>query len=174
MAATTGQQSRRFLTLTLGAETFAIEINVVREILDFTYITRIPQTPGFMRGVVNVRGSAVPVVDLGVKLGLGEVTQSINTRIVIVEIRHGDTVSLMGALADSVKEVLELETASIAPPPSLGADAGVACIQGIGSHEGRFILLLDVTKVFGTDEVLHLAEALADQAAAVSESQSAA
>ena len=174
MAETNRQQSRRYLTLTLGGEFFAIEIHMVREILDFTEITRIPQTPASMRGVVNVRGSAVPVVDLGVKLGLGEVVHTIHTRIVIVEIRHGDTVSLMGVLADSVKEVLELDAAAIAPPPSLGAAVEVACLEGIGRHEGRFILLLNVDRVFGTSEVLDIARAMADPAAAFADAQSAA
>ena len=174
MAETDGRQSRRFLTLTLGGEFFAIEIHVVREILDFTDITRIPQTPDYMRGVVNVRGNAVPVMDLGVKLGLGEVARSINTRIVIVEIRHGDQVSLIGALADSVKEVLELEDSAIAPPPSLGTAVDVACIQGIGRNESRFILLLDVNQVFGTGEVYDLAAALADRDARIPGEQSAA
>ncbi|MHC1713072.1 MAG: chemotaxis protein CheW [Solidesulfovibrio sp.] len=164
----------RYLTLTLGGEFFAIDIFAVREILDYTDITRIPQTPECMRGVVNVRGKAVPVVDLGVKLGLGEVTRTINTRIVIVEIRHDGEVSMMGALADSVKEVLEIDAASIAPPPSLGASVDVASIQGIARHEDRFILLLDVDRVFGTDAVLDIAAALSDREQAFSGEQSAA
>jgi purine-binding chemotaxis protein CheW len=164
----------RYLTLTLGGESFAIDIFAVREILDYTDITRIPQTPAYMRGVVNVRGNAVPVVDLGVKLGLGEVTRTINTRIVIVEMRHDGEVSMMGALADSVKEVLELDTSSIAPPPSLGASVDVACIQGIARHESRFILLLDVDRVFGSGEVLDIAAALSDRETAFSGEQSAA
>jgi purine-binding chemotaxis protein CheW len=174
MVGTDSQQSRRFLTLTLGGEFFAIEIHIVREILDYTNITRIPQTPTYMRGVVNVRGSAVPVIDLGLKLGLGEVAQTINTRIVIVEIRHEDNVSLMGALADSVKEVLEIETSAIAPPPSMGAAVDIPCILGIGRHEGRFILLLDVNQVFGTGEVLDITAALADRETAFPGAQSAA
>ena len=78
--------ANRYLTLTLGSESFAIRIDAVREILDYTEITRIPQTPPFMRGVVNVRGAAVPVVDLAYKLGLGDVQRTIHTRIVILEV----------------------------------------------------------------------------------------
>ena len=162
MPAVSQPESQRFLTMTLGQEIFAIDIFSVREILDYTDITRIPQTPEFMRGVVNVRGSAVPVVDLKVKFGLGQVERTLNTRIVIVEIRRDDTVSVMGALADSVKEVLELETDRIDPPPRMGAAVNADFIRGIGKHDNRFILILDVDKVFSTDESQDLSQLLAE------------
>ena len=149
--------SRRYLTLTLGSESFAINIDVVREILDYTDITRIPQAPPFMRGVVNVRGAAVPVVDLAHKLGLGEVKRTINTRIVIMEVIRDGVPAVMGALADSVREVLELDDGNIAPPPRMGAQDKADCLRGIGNHEGRFILVLDVDRVFATDELLDMA-----------------
>jgi len=153
--------SQRFLTLTLGEELFAIDIFSVREILDYTDITRIPQTPEYMRGVVNVRGNAVPVVDLRMKFGLGRVERTLNTRIVIVEIKKDDTLSVMGALADSVKEVLELETDRIDPPPRMGAAVRADFIRGIGKHGDRFLLVLDVDKVFSSDEIQDLSR-LAD------------
>ena len=152
--------SSRYLTLTLGSDSFAISIDVVREILDYTDITRIPQTPPFMRGVVNVRGAAVPVVDLAHKLGLGEVKRTISTRIVIIEVTHDGVPSVMGALADSVREVLELDDSNIAPPPRLGTQDKADCLRGIGNHEGRFILVLDVDRVFATDELLDMAALL--------------
>lgn len=154
--------SQRFLTMTLGEELFAIDIFSVREILDFTDITRIPQTPDFMRGVVNVRGSAVPVIDLKMKFGLGEVTRTLNTRIVIVEIRRDGEISVMGALADSVKEVLELETDRIDPPPRMGAAIRADFIRGIGKHGNRFILILDVDRVFSSDEIQDLSQLLGE------------
>jgi purine-binding chemotaxis protein CheW len=165
MAAEGQSDSLRFLTMTLGNEIFAIDIFSVREILDYTDITRIPQTPEFMRGVVNVRGSAVPVVDLKMKFGLGQVERTLNTRIVIVEIRHEDTVSVMGALADSVKEVLELELDRIDPPPRMGAAVRADFIRGIGKHNDRFILILDVDKVFSSEEILDLSPMLPETAA---------
>ncbi|WP_300162392.1 chemotaxis protein CheW [Solidesulfovibrio sp.] len=158
---------RRVLTLTLG-ETgcFAIDIFVVREILDFTEITRLPRMPEHMRGVVDVRGQAVPVVDLGVKLGFGPVEQTIHTRIVIVEqTDEQGQVRLIGALTEAVKEVLELDEAGIAPPPSMGMEVENSCIQGISHHDGRFIVLLDTARVFDTDEVQGLA-GLVERAAA--------
>lgn len=154
--------SQRFLTMTLGNEIFAIDIFSVREILDYTDITRIPQTPEFMRGVVNVRGSAVPVIDLRMKFGLGQVERTLNTRIVIVEIKRDDTVSVMGALADSVKEVLEIESDRIDPPPRMGAAVRADFIRGIGRHGDRFVLVLDVDKVFSSDELQDLSQMLSD------------
>ncbi len=154
--------SQRFLTMTLGNELFAIDIFSVREILDFTEVTRIPQTPEFMRGVVNVRGSAVPVIDLKMKFGLGRVERTLNTRIVIVEIKKDETVSVMGALADSVKEVLELETDRIDPPPRMGAAVRADFIRGIGKHGDRFLLILDVDKVFSNEEIQDLSQIVSE------------
>ena len=157
MQESTANISKRYLTLTLGGESFAININVVREILDYTSITRIPQAPAYMLGVVNVRGAAVPVVDLAQRLGLGDVQRTINTRVVIIEVAHDGATTVMGALADSVREVLELDDASIAPPPQMGATGGVECLRGVGNHEGRFILILNIDKVFGTDDIFDMA-----------------
>jgi purine-binding chemotaxis protein CheW len=157
MQESVAHDSRRYLTLTLGSESFAIGINAVREILDYTEITRIPQAPPSMRGVVNVRGAAVPVVDLAQKLGLGEVQRTINTRIVIMEVTRDGVPTVMGALADSVREVLELDSDGIAPPPRMGAKDSADCLRGIGNHDGRFILVLDVDRVFATDDLIDMA-----------------
>lgn len=148
----------RFLTLTLGKEHFALNIYAVREILDMTEITRIPKTEDYMRGVVNVRGTAVPVVDLRMKFGMEPVEATLNTRIVILEIRRGEDVTVVGAMADSVREVLELDPGSIDPPPSMGASVSTDFIRGIGKHDGRFLIVLDVDRLFATDEVHVLAQ----------------
>ena len=152
--------SGRFLSLTLGRELFALGIDSVREILDYTEVTRIPQAPPYMRGVVNVRGAAVPVMDLAQKLGLGQVTQTINTRIVIMEVVRDGAVSMVGLLADSVKEVLEIDPAAIAPPPAMSDSADAACLRGIANHEGRFILMLDGNRIFATDATYDLGSML--------------
>ena len=150
--------SNRFLTFTLGREMFALDISSVREILDMTDITHIPQTPDAVRGVVNVRGAAVPVIDLRLRFGMEEAERTVNTRIVIVEIPNGDGVTVLGAIADSVKEVLEMEPDAIAPPPAMGASVKTDFLRGIGKADGRFILVLDIAQVLGTDEVLALGE----------------
>lgn len=158
---------RRFLTLTLGETgVFAIDIYVVREILDYMDITRLPHMPDYMRGVVDVRGHAVPVLDLGRKLGFGPVNQTLSTRIVIVEQPDPDGgVRLVGALTEAVKEVLELDAQAIAPPPTMGTDVERACIQGIARHNGRFIIILDTARVFSDEDLAGLA-GFSQQAAA--------
>jgi len=154
----------RFLTFTLGDAFFALNIASVREILDLPDITRIPGAPDYMRGVVNVRGTAVPVMDLRHKFGLGRVEKTLNTRVVIAEITKGDATSVVGAMADSVKEVLELEPEAIDPPPAMGAAVRTDYIRGIGKHDGRFILILDADKVFTTDEVQDVARIMEEAA----------
>ncbi len=151
--------TERFLTLTLDEEYFALDIYSVREILDMTEITRIPQTPKFMLGVVNVRGNAVPVIDLRLKFGMDKGETTLNTRIVIMEIKRGDEdIAVLGAMADSVKEVLEMESEKIDQPPKMGTSIRTDFIRGIGKHNGKFILILDIDKVFSTEELEALGE----------------
>ena len=150
--------SNRFLTFTLGREMFALDISTVREILDMTDITGIPQTPPAVRGVVNVRGAAVPVIDLRLRFGMEEAERTVNTRIIIVEIPSSEGMAVLGAIADSVKEVLEMEPEAIAPPPSMGASVKTDFLRGIGKAGGKFVLVLDIAKVLGSDEVLALGE----------------
>lgn len=158
-------KTQRFLTFTLDKELFALDINSVREILDMSEITRIPQAPQFMRGVVNLRGNAVPVMDLRQRFGLEPTAQTVNTRIIIIEQPEGHDLLLIGALADSVKEVIELDPDHMDPPPRMGSKIGTEFITGIGKQGSKFIILLDVTKVFATDSLRHaagMAEALLD------------
>lgn len=143
----------KYLTLVIAGEFYAIEISSVREVLDMTEITRIPQTPEFMRGVVNLRGNAVPVMDLRLKFGMGKTERTINTRIVIMEIASGEEIWLLGAIADSVKEVLEIEESMIDPPPRMGTGIRTEFLKGLAKYEGKFILLLDTKKVFSTEEL---------------------
>mgnify|MGYP000906766174 CR=1 FL=1 len=166
MADTGRAEAGRYLTLTLGEDFFALDIGSVREILDMTDITRIPQTPRFMSGVVNVRGAAVPVIDLRLKFGMPAGERTLNTRIVIMEVGDGESQHVIGAIADSVKEVLDLEADAIDPPPRMGLNLGADFIRGIGKRDGKFLLILDVDKVFSSDEILSLKEAgaLADEA----------
>ncbi len=157
----------RFLTFTLGEIFFALNIHSVREILDLPEITRIPGAPDYMRGVVNVRGTAVPVMDLRMKFGLGQVEKTVNTRVVIVEIAKNDSTSVVGALADSVKEVLELEPEAIDPPPSMGAAVRTDFVRGIGKHGGRFLLILDVDKIFASEDIQDVSRIVEEAAGAV-------
>src|SRR5512136_496350 len=102
-------ESMQFLTFKLGEEIFALDITKVREVLDFTSVTKVPRTPEFMRGVINLRGSVVPVVDLRLKFGMSRTENTVNTCIIIVEVTVDGEMIVLGALADSVQEVLDLE-----------------------------------------------------------------
>ena len=158
-----GVRAGRYLSLALGDEVFAIAIEAVREILDDRETTRIPWMKPWMRGVINVRGTAIPVMDLAAALGLGAVRHGLDTRIVILEFRHEDRISRLGGLADSVENVV-----SLAPEAThrqgLGEHAGIgACLQGIARLEDGFVQVLDVAQLFslakGTDPIADLAAA---------------
>jgi purine-binding chemotaxis protein CheW len=153
MHATRAAGSGKYLTLTLGPELYALDISAVREILDMTEITRIPRMPHYMLGVVNVRGSAVPVLDLKRKFGMEPIQPTLNTRIVILEIMHQGTVSCIGGMADSVREVLELPAEEIDQPPRMGAAVDAAFLTGMGRVGDRFVMLLDADRVFTGEEL---------------------
>src|SRR5687768_11578253 len=114
-------QTGQFLTFGLGSELFAIDVQRVREVLDLSPITRVPQAAEFMLGVVNVRGSAVPVINLRSRFGLPAAATTVNTRIIVLDLTYEGEVTPLGALADSVNEVLEIDESQIAPPPRIGA-----------------------------------------------------
>ena len=149
----------KYLTFTLDEEFFALDISTVREIQDVTTITRIPQASPHMRGVVNLRGNAVPVLDIKLQFGMARTEQTIHTRIIILEcVRNGKEVHV-GVLADSVKEVLEIEDKDIDPPPRMGTVVQADCIKGVAKKNNRFILLLDMHRVLGLQAERDEAEA---------------
>jgi len=143
----------QYLTFKLDEEVFALDVAKVREILDFTAITKVPQTPDFMRGVINLRGSVVPVVDMRLKFGMSMTEKTVNTCIVVVEVATEGETTVLGALADSVQEVIELEPGQIEPAPRIGTKLRTDFIRGMGKHDGRFIMILDIDKVFSSDEI---------------------
>ena len=146
-------ETTQYLTFKLEDELFALDIGKVREVLDFTSITKVPQTPDYMRGVINLRGSVVPVVDLRLKFGMTMAEQTVNTCVIIVEVDMGGEDVVMGAMADSVQEVLDLEPDHIEPPPRIGAKLNLDFIRGMGKHQDQFIIILDIDKVFTIDEL---------------------
>ncbi|MBF0182282.1 MAG: chemotaxis protein CheW [Magnetococcales bacterium] len=150
-------KTQRVLTLTLDGDLYALDIFMVREILDVSQITRIPQAQDCMLGVVNLRGNAVPVMDLRRRFGLPSGQRTVNSRIIIMEFFNDQDLHLIGALADSVKEVLELDPAQVAPPPRMGTRAPIDLITGICRHNERFVILLDASKVFSLEEVINAA-----------------
>ncbi|MBF0406312.1 MAG: chemotaxis protein CheW [Candidatus Riflebacteria bacterium] len=146
-------KTTQYLTFKLGDEIFGVDVAQVREILDFTTVTKVPQTPEFMRGVINLRGSVVPVVDMRLKFGMNKTEKSVNTCIVVVEVALETETLIIGALADSVQEVIELEPNQIEPPPKIGNRLKVEFLKGMGKRDEAFIMILDIDRVFSASEI---------------------
>ena len=154
VAATGGHQ--QFLTFLLGEEIFGVEVVQVREILDLVAITRVPQMPDYMLGVINLRGSVVPVIDLRRKFGLPARETTRDNCIVVLEVDFGGEVTVVGALADAVQEVLELGADAIEPAPRLGMKLKTEFIRGMGKKDEQFLILLDINRIFSSDELAAL------------------
>jgi len=146
----------QYLTFKLQDEIFALDISTVREVLDFTTITKVPKTPDFMRGVINLRGSVVPVIDLRLKFGMTVTEKTVNTCVIIVEVKVDGEKVILGVLADSVQEVMDLENDKIEPAPRIGTHLKTDFIKGMGKHYDQFLMLLDIDKVFSSNEIAEL------------------
>lgn len=157
-------ETRQYLTFRLSSEIYAIDVANVREILEVGDITRVPQTPPYMRGVINLRGSVVPVMDLRLKFGMTETEQTINTCIVVVEAQVDGEKLVVGTLADSVQEVFEMEPGQIEPAPRIGTRLNTDFIRGMGNHDGQFIMILDIDMVFSAEDLLLSTDAVAEAA----------
>ncbi len=146
-------EATQYLTFKLDDEVFAIDISTVREVLEYTTVTKVPRTPEFMKGVINLRGGVVPVVDLRLKFGMSEAEKTVNTCVIIVEVSVDGESAVLGALADSVQEVLDLEADQIEPAPKIGTRLKTDFIKGMGKRDDQFIMILDINKVFSSDEL---------------------
>ncbi len=143
----------QYLTFKLENEIFALDISKVREVLDFTTVTKVPKTPEFMRGVINLRGTVVPVVDLNLKFGRSKTEKTVNTCIIITEVTVDNETTVLGALADSVQEVMDLEPGQIEAAPRIGTRLNTDFIRGMGKRDNSFVIILDIDKVFSIDEL---------------------
>jgi purine-binding chemotaxis protein CheW len=128
-------------------------VSHVREILEFTTVTKVPQTPDYMRGVINLRGSVVPVLDMRLKFGMSMTEKTVNTCIIVVEVSLEGENMIIGALVDSVQEVSELEPDQIEPAPRIGTRLKTEFIKGMGKKDDRFIIILDIDRVFSSEEL---------------------
>ncbi len=153
MSATGITETTQYLTFRLDEEIFALDISKVREVLDYTNITKVPRTPEFMRGVINLRGNVVPVVDMRLKFGMSMTERTVNTCIIIVEITLDGDTTVLGALADSVQEVIELGAEQIEPAPRIGTRLRTEFIRGMGKRDEQFVIILDIDKIFSADEI---------------------
>lgn len=145
--------SQQFLSFALGDEIFAVNVLQVKEILDVINITRVPQMPDYMLGVINLRGSVVPVVDLRCKFGMEKGARNKDNCIVVLEIDFEGERIVIGALTDAVREVLDLTTDQIEPPPRMGMKLKSEFISGMGKQGESFIIILDIDKIFSSDEL---------------------
>jgi purine-binding chemotaxis protein CheW len=153
MSVTEITETRQYLTFRLGNEVFATDVAKVREVLDFTTITKIPRTPDFMSGVINLRGNVVPVVDLRLCFEMSKTETTVNTCIVVVEMLVDGESNVIGALADSVEEVIDLEPEQIQPPPRIGTKIRTDFIKGMGKRDTQLIMILDIDRVFSVEDL---------------------
>jgi purine-binding chemotaxis protein CheW len=158
-------ETTQYLTFKLAEEIFAFDVSQVREVLDISSITKVPGAPEFMRGVINVRGSVVPVVDMRLKFGMAKTEKTVDTRMVVFDTTLDGEATALGALADSVHEVIELDPDQIEDPPKIGTRWRTEYIKGIGKRNEEFIIILDIDRVFAADE-LALADAIVQEAVA--------
>ena len=152
MSVSTITEATQYLTFKLAEEVFALDVAKGREILDFTAVTKVPQTPDFMRGVINLRGSVVPVIDLRLKFGMGATEKTVNTCVIVVEMMMEEETMVLGILADSVQEVIDMEPEQIEPAPRIGTKLNTEFILGMGKHNETFMMILDIDKVFSEGE----------------------
>jgi purine-binding chemotaxis protein CheW len=163
------KQSNQFLTFYLAEEEYAVTILKVTEILECAVLTKVPGTPVWIRGVLNLRGAVVPVVDLAVKFGLPPTAITRRTCVIMVELEHEGERLILGVMADAVNQVVELGAEAIQPPPSFGPKVRVDCIQGMGDSNGRFIVLLDIDRVLSSSEILAATTSVLDDDVVVAE-----
>lgn len=150
---------KQFLTFRLANENYGLELSQTREIIEYSGITEVPLMPNFLRGVINLRGDVVPVIDLSVRLGRKPIQIQRRTCIIVVEIQNNEQNHVLGLLADAVSEVIEIEEDNIEGAPSFGAKIRADFIQGIAKQGDEFVVLLDANSALSIRELAHLVEA---------------
>lgn len=150
---TQDDEAIQYLTFKLDGESFATEISKVREVLEHTSITPVPRSPEFMKGVINLRGSVVPVVDLRLQFAMPEVEPTVDTCIIIIEVSIEGVSTILGALADSVQEVINLKPEHLEAAPSFGTRIDNDFVQYMGKLEDGFVIILDMNKVFSFEQI---------------------
>lgn len=150
---------QQYLTFCIGSEKFGMALGQTREVIEYGNITQVPLMPSFLSGVINLRGEVVPVIDLAVRLGRPPIEIRRRTCIIIVEMMHDGQEFILGLLADSVYEVLELSADSVEPAPAFGANLRAEFILGIAKQGEDFIVLLDADRTLSLRELAKLVEA---------------
>lgn len=150
------QELQQYLTFMIGGEEYAVSLLKVKEIIEYDVVTEIPKTPEWVRGVINLRGNVVPVIDLAVKFRLAPSVAGKQTCIVITEVQCEGEATVMGVMADSVRQVIDLKPQEIEAAPSFGTRVNIDYLLGMARSGKKFCLLLDTEKVLSTDELLEL------------------
>ena len=150
--------AQSYLSFRLGDEIFAAGVAKVIEILEVPKITKVPKSPGYMRGVLNLRGSVLPVIDTRLKFGMSTTTDTVNTCIMVLNIQIDNDSFVLGALVDAVQEVFELSDDEIKPAPSIGSKYKSEFIEGMVKTNDQFIMMLNLDKVFSSDELITVKE----------------
>lgn len=146
-------ESIQYLTCGVGSEIFAINVAQVREVLDICPFNQVPNMPAFVCGMIDVRGEAVPVIDLRIKFGMTAAEMTDSTRIMVLEVVVGAKSLVIGALTDRVFEVTALDSSNVAPPPDIGSRWRSEIIRGIGRCHGRFVIVLNLNKMFTIEDL---------------------
>ena len=154
------QNVQQYLTFMIGGEEYAVSLLKVKEIIEYDTVTQVPKTPEWIRGVINLRGSVVPVIDLAVKFRQASSVVGKLTCIVITEVQCGDEAAVMGIMADSVRQVIDLRPRDIEESPAFGTRVKVDYLLGMARSGKKFCLLLDTEKVLSTDELLELPDSV--------------
>lgn len=152
--ATIEKESGQFLTFQLGDELFAFDVLRTNEVLEVTQITRVPGASDAMIGVINLRGSVVPVIDLRKRLKMPAKEYTIDTAIIIIDTEYGDEKVIIGVLVDAAKQVIMLDKSQLEVPPKVGMNLKIEYITAIGKHDNRFIILLNSDKIFSEKELV--------------------
>lgn len=150
--------SCQVLTFKLADEIFAVDIEQVREIIDFDKSTKVPSMPEYIRGVINLRGNVVPVVDLRLKFGMPATSKTVDTCIIIIEMTVENEIIIFGALADSVQEVVDFEADVLEPAPKIGTRFNTEFIKSMAKMGDEFVIILNIENVFTIEEIKSINE----------------
>lgn len=158
------ERAGKYLDFELGNEIYGVELCKVKEIIGMMRVTHVPNTPNYVRGVINLRGKVIPVLDLRTKFGMESKEDSERTCIVVIQVSEGDRLVITGIIVDEVSEVVDINASQMEPPPNLGAGVNTEIILGVGKIGQKVVLLLDIEKVIATTESIKIAEQLASVA----------
>jgi purine-binding chemotaxis protein CheW len=151
------EEQQQYLTFMLSGETYAISILRIKEIIQFGQLTAVPRMPDFIRGVINLRGAVVPVIDLSARFGKPPTTVGRRNCIIIIEVAIGDEAHNVGVMVDAVNAVLEIPAHEIEPAPTFGTQIRTDFIAGMGKVNGKFVIILNIQHVLSMDDMAALA-----------------